>query len=46
LWQVAEKTKPAGTSTAAWWTKIKKLNSTNGKVNRTFTGTGVKLPKA
>ena len=46
LWQVAEKTKPAGVSTAAWWTKIKKLNSTNGKVNRTYTGTGVKLPKA
>ena len=45
LWQVAEKTKPAGVSTAAWWTKIKKLNSTNGKVNRTYTGTGVKLPK-
>lgn len=46
LWQVAEKTVPAGTSVAAWWTKIKKLNSTNGKVNRTYTGTGVKLPKA
>jgi hypothetical protein len=46
LWQVAEKTKPAGVSTAAWWTKIKKLNSTNGKVNRTYTNTGVKLPKS
>jgi hypothetical protein len=46
LWQVAEKTKPAGVSTAAWWTKIKKLNSSNGKVNRTYTGTGVKLPKS
>lgn len=45
LWQVAEKTVPAGTSVAAWWAKIKKLNSTNGKVNRTYTGTGVKLPK-
>jgi hypothetical protein len=45
LWQVAEKTVPAGTSTSAWWAKIKKLNSTNGKVNRTYTGTGVKLPK-
>lgn len=45
LWQIAEKTAPKGVSTAAWWAKIKKLNSTNGKVNRTFTGTGVKLPK-
>lgn len=45
LWQVAEKTVPAGVTTAAWWAKIKKLNSTNGKVNRTYTNTGVKLPK-
>lgn len=44
LWQVAEKTVPKGQSVAAWWTQIKKLNSTNGKVNRTYQNTGVKLP--
>lgn len=45
LWQVAEKTVPKGQSVAAWWTQIKKLNSTNGKVNRTYQNTGVKLPQ-
>jgi hypothetical protein len=46
LWQVAEKTVPKGVSTAAWWTQIKKLNSTNGKVNRTYRNTGVRLPSS
>lgn len=44
LWQVAEKTVPAGQSVSAWWAQIKKLNSTNGKVNRTYQNTAVKLP--
>jgi hypothetical protein len=44
LWQVAEKTKPAGTSTAAWWAKLKKVNSTNGKVNRVYRNSAIKLP--
>lgn len=46
LWQVAEKTVPAGVSVSAWWAKIKKLNSSNGKVNRTYSNSGIKLPKS
>jgi hypothetical protein len=44
LWSIAEKTKPEGTTTAAYWTQLKKLNSTNGKVNRLYRNSGVKLP--
>jgi hypothetical protein len=44
LWQVAEKTVPKGQSVSAWWAKIKKLNSTNGKVNKTYRNSAIKLP--
>ena len=44
LWQVAEKTVPKGQSVSAWWAQIKKLNSTNGKVNKTVRNSAIKLP--
>lgn len=44
LWQVAEKTVPKGQSVSAWWAQIKKLNSTNGKVNRVYQNSAIKLP--
>jgi hypothetical protein len=44
LWQVAEKTVPKGQSVSAWWTQLKKLNSTNGKVNKTYRNSAIKLP--
>lgn len=45
LWSIAEKTAPKGTSTAAWWNQIKKLNMEGGKVKRLFSNTAVRLPK-
>lgn len=44
LWSIAEKTKPSNMSTGEYWTQLKKLNSTNGKVNRLFVNSAVKLP--
>jgi hypothetical protein len=45
LWSIAEKTAPKGTSVAAWWTQIKKLNMEGGKVKRLYSNTAVRLPK-
>lgn len=45
LWSIAEKTAPKGTSTAAWWNQIKKLNMEGGKVKRLYSNTAVRLPK-
>jgi hypothetical protein len=45
MWSIAEKTAPKGTSVAAWWNQIKKLNQEGGKTKRLFSNTAVRLPK-
>jgi hypothetical protein len=45
MWSIAEKTAPKGTSTAAWWNQIKKLNQEGGQTKRLYSNTAVRLPK-
>ena len=44
IWSISEKTKPAGVSSSEWFGKVKAMNSTNGKPNRVYLNSGIKIP--